>query len=394
MRHFFIDLENVRSYGLEGVLLLKPDDMVYVFYSDNANALTIPTIESLNESQANVKYIKTNYIGANAMDFQIVTLLGATIERDKTGSFYIISHDNGFKSAVKFCEGYFTGYSIITGVYANILLALNSEKGVKEPKTDNKSKNGAAAKTEGNSNKKSDNRPEKKTADNKTDMSEKDQAAGVKENASGKKKSNGKKHASQDKTEDGQAEVKTKKQGNGQAVQNEPKEEIQPEKQPENNTDNTDENQPENGKGKSGRNRRNRRRNKKTTVSTNVENNTGEMNPAEGGQAESADGSATGNTAEESEKKPGRRNRHGNGKKNSETENSEGSRQYVYNALSDFLSKSTIDMYARKIDEGIRKSQNRNELHEFFKQTYGSDEAEALYKIIASDFEDMKKSAK
>ena len=91
MRNFFIDLENVRSYGLEGVLLLRPDDMVYVFYSDNANTLTIPTIESLNESPATVKYIKTNYIGANAMDFQIVTLLGATIERDKCGSFFIIS---------------------------------------------------------------------------------------------------------------------------------------------------------------------------------------------------------------------------------------------------------------------------------------------------------------
>ena len=127
MRNFFIDLENVRSYGLEGVLLLRPDDMVYVFYSDNANTLTIPTIESLNESPATVKYIKTNYIGANAMDFQIVTLLGATIERDKCGSFLIISHDNGFKSAVRFCEGYFQNYDIVTGVYANIILALNSE---------------------------------------------------------------------------------------------------------------------------------------------------------------------------------------------------------------------------------------------------------------------------
>ncbi|MBP5532410.1 MAG: hypothetical protein J6X68_00395, partial [Lachnospiraceae bacterium] len=67
MRSFFIDLENVRSYGLEGILLLKPEDKVYVFYSDNANTLTIPTIESLNESSAQVKYIKTNYTGANAM---------------------------------------------------------------------------------------------------------------------------------------------------------------------------------------------------------------------------------------------------------------------------------------------------------------------------------------
>ena len=98
MRSFFIDLENVRSYGLEGILLLKPEDKVYVFYSDNANTLTIPTIESLNESSAQVKYIKTNYIGANAMDFQIVTLLGASIEKEQNGRFYIISHDNTWQT--------------------------------------------------------------------------------------------------------------------------------------------------------------------------------------------------------------------------------------------------------------------------------------------------------
>ena len=120
MRTFFIDLENVRSYGLEGVLLLKPDDMVYIFYSENANALTIPTIESLNESAATIKYIRTNYIGANAMDFQIVTMLGAMIEREKQGGFYIITHDNGFKSAVKFCEGYFTGTIFCSNLEASI----------------------------------------------------------------------------------------------------------------------------------------------------------------------------------------------------------------------------------------------------------------------------------
>ena len=67
--------------------------------------------------------------------------------------------------------------------------------------------------------------------------------------------------------------------------------------------------------------------------------------------------------------------------------------KYVYNALSEFLSKSTIDMYAAKIDEGIRHSANKNELHQFFKKNYGTDEAEALYKIIYSDFDKMKKEA-
>ena len=79
--------------------------------------------------------------------------------------------------------------------------------------------------------------------------------------------------------------------------------------------------------------------------------------------------------------------------KNEGSADKSGSYKYVYNALSDFLSKNTIDMYASSIDEGIRKSANRNDLHQFFKKKYGPDEAEALYKIIYSDFDKMKKEA-
>lgn len=126
MKYFFIDLENVRNEGLEGVMLLGEEDRVFIFYSDNAYTLSIPTYESINNSKAASKYIKTNYIGKNAMDFQIVSLFGAMIERQKSGEFYIVSHDNGFKSAVSFCESYFTEYSITVGVYPTILAAIKS----------------------------------------------------------------------------------------------------------------------------------------------------------------------------------------------------------------------------------------------------------------------------
>lgn len=415
MRHFFIDLENVRSYGLEGVLLLKPDDMVYVFYSDNANALTIPTIESLNESLANVKYIKTNYIGANAMDFQIVTLLGATIERDRTGSFYIISHDNGFKSAVKFCEGYFTtGYSIITGVYANILLAINSEKSDRE-----------------NGGKKSAGSSEKKASGKKTGKNQ-NAARPDKKSEAGESNAAGQKAAAE---EGGKAEraengsEKKNRKGDGkkaEAVQNE-----NDAASAETAAGEQNDSQPEGGKNKSGRSRRNRHRNKKNTASTPVEETTG-ISPEKTAASQDADvvqdaaAEAKEPAAEAAgtEKTSGRRSRSRNRRKNGEAEkheqagneqakaekakneqakpeqtgkgrvNAEGSRQYVYNALSDFLSKNTIDMYAKKIDEGIRKSANSAELHKFFKENYGNDEAEALYKIIASDFDAMKKAAK
>ena len=127
MRFFFIDLENVRSEGLEGVSSLGDTDTVFIYYSENAMNLSIPTLENLNNSRSSKKFIKTNYIGKNAMDFQIVSLFGAMIERNKGGSYYIISQDNGFRSAVSFCESYFEDYRIRCGVYPTIISAITAE---------------------------------------------------------------------------------------------------------------------------------------------------------------------------------------------------------------------------------------------------------------------------
>ncbi len=375
MRSFFIDLENVRSYGLEGILLLKPDDKVYVFYSDNANTLTIPTIESLNESSAQVKYIKTNYIGANAMDFQIVTLLGASIEKEKTGSFYIISHDNGFRSAVKFCEGYFTGYDIVTGVFANILLAINSEKNkkpeqAKQSEDAKKSNHKKSDKKSESNNKAKNNKTGKQISDNakndtasdtpdKIDETVNDTATDSSENGENNVKTNG--HRSR-RNRGRKDNNQTRK--NVTESENTAKAAVQPAAEAEEEKTEVVESK-DNGKNRS----RNHRR-KKTYDKQEEKAETAPVNTAEQKTA----GPQTKNTKQ---KEPAK----------------SGNYKYVYNALSDFLSKTTIDMYASKIDEGIKKSANRNELHEFFKKNYGTDEAEALYKIIYSDFEKMKKEA-
>ena len=136
MRFFFIDLENVRSEGLEGVGSLSDTDMVFIYYSENAMNLSIPTLENLNNSRASKKFIKTNYIGKNAMDFQIVSLFGAMIERKKEGSYYIISQDNGFRSAVSFCESYFADYGIRCGVYPTIISAITADMKAKPASRD------------------------------------------------------------------------------------------------------------------------------------------------------------------------------------------------------------------------------------------------------------------
>lgn len=127
MRHYFIDLENVRSAGLEGIVSLDESDYVHIFYSDNANSLTIPALESINSSKARVSYTKINTTGSNAMDFQIVAMLGAMIEREKTGDFFVISHDNGFKSAINFCKEFFSDYGLTVGLFASIDSSLKKD---------------------------------------------------------------------------------------------------------------------------------------------------------------------------------------------------------------------------------------------------------------------------
>ena len=424
MRSFFIDLENVRSYGLEGILLLKPEDKVYVFYSDNANTLTIPTIESLNESSAQVKYIKTNYTGANAMDFQIVTLLGASIEKERAGQFYIISHDNGFKSAVKFCEGYFTGYDIVTGVFANILLAINSENGTQkgnskqasevnnanrqntvkiQPANDeNKNSNVKVPvpddQTEQPTAKKSRNRRRKRnanaTAQNAVNQTAAENAEAVKQDAKPKEAEPANIHAATGN------DIKQARRARGKNRTRSEKKVQEKNAAAENVAvsacpDNAAISQPETGKlagnetkpvkaqdNEQGRQKNKNRRRKGR--SQNNGNNAGTNTDADVNVNASVNVNVNTNA---------NINANTNANTNNALKTGQGSYKYVYNALSDFLSKTTIDMYAAKIDEGIRKSKNKNELHEFFKKSYGSDEAEALYKIICSDFEKMKKSA-
>ena len=411
MRSFFIDLENVRSYGLEGILLLKPEDKVYVFYSDNANTLTIPTIESLNESSAQVKYIKTNYIGANAMDFQIVTLLGASIEKEQTGRFYIISHDNGFKSAVKFCEGYFTGYDIVTGVFANILLAINSEKntGLSAKKENRTNKQNSSATTNGT-----------ERGSNADDESQKDTQS--------KRRSRNRRRKSGASASADNANL-TESRDNLNNDQADPIEAF--ENVPSQSVDMTDtETEKSNSRSRSRNRRRRGRNNANAGDNDSLNKSSSDIAAAEDDDNAGAedgfmiiqasetqkdshqnsrrsrnrnnrknDGSKD-NSVNNQDKKSGDSSKNdqdkksvGNSKNNPNDVQKSSNYKYVYNALSEFLSKSTIDMYAAKIDEGIRHSANKNELHQFFKKNYGTDEAEALYKIIYSDFDKMKKEA-
>ena len=306
MRFFFIDLENVRSEGLEGVSSLSDSDMVFIYYSENAMNLSIPTLENLNNSKASKKFIKTNYIGKNAMDFQIVSLFGAMIERNRQGSYYIISQDNGFRSAVSFCESYFEDYGITCGVYPTIISAITAEmkNSIKNTPVKNKSKKQAPAPAAPAPKPAPEPVPAVPAAVQEEDE-EKTEAAPRKKSRRRRKKS------SQNRQEDVSAETVN--------------EEI-PGEDPE------------------------------------VPGKAQEKEPATDEPAPEAQGETQ--TAD----------RFG----------------YIYSILGSLLSQKTISIYAEAIDEAVAGCKNRDELHEYFRQHFGEDEGEALYKVTQGDFERMK----
>ncbi|MBQ8941035.1 MAG: hypothetical protein IJ062_04300 [Firmicutes bacterium] len=85
MDYYFIDYENVKNLGLEGIDGLSENDTVIIFYSQNANTITFETHKKLLASKANIIFEKVNIGYKNALDFQLASYLGYFI--GKTGEY-------------------------------------------------------------------------------------------------------------------------------------------------------------------------------------------------------------------------------------------------------------------------------------------------------------------
>lgn len=104
MNYYLVDYENVKSHGLDGITSLDENDVLIIFYSENADSLTFGLHRRLNESQAKISYQKVDVGTKNALDFQLATYLGYLI-RDNEGkesSYYIVTKDQGYSSLVNY----------------------------------------------------------------------------------------------------------------------------------------------------------------------------------------------------------------------------------------------------------------------------------------------------
>lgn len=102
----YVDFENVKLKGLEGLDELTEKDTLYLFYSKNAETLTVPIHESIKNSKANIETIECS-TGSNAMDFVISTLLGSHVKTDtEKTKYFIVSKDKGYQAIIDYWKDF------------------------------------------------------------------------------------------------------------------------------------------------------------------------------------------------------------------------------------------------------------------------------------------------
>ncbi len=107
MACLLIDFENEGGKALDGISFLgfSEEDEIVLFYSRHADKMTVEVHKELEALSAKKTYIKVETAFANSLDFQLSTYLGARIEKNPYGKYYIVSKDGGYESVCIFWRG-------------------------------------------------------------------------------------------------------------------------------------------------------------------------------------------------------------------------------------------------------------------------------------------------
>ncbi len=101
MATYIIDYENVSVDGMKGLSELTAEDNLYIFYSEKADRMTFDLYRRLSECRARQEFFRASVGTKNALDFQLVSILGYKVARDEKAAFVIVSRDKGFDCVVK-----------------------------------------------------------------------------------------------------------------------------------------------------------------------------------------------------------------------------------------------------------------------------------------------------
>ena len=118
MNFYLVDYENVKTPGLDGVNKLPKEDVVCIFYSENADSLTFSLHRRLNESQASIMYQKVEVGHKNALDFQLSSYLGYIIHENlaKPCDYYIVTQDKGYEVLINYWKKRRINVSLVANV--------------------------------------------------------------------------------------------------------------------------------------------------------------------------------------------------------------------------------------------------------------------------------------
>ena len=121
MNYFLIDYENVHVNGLNGISKLTENDVVIIFYSENADTLTFGMHRRINESKADIQFQRVDVKEKNALDFQLCTYLGFLIHEkmSEENFYYIVSNDGGYAVLPNYCKKFGIDLKLVSDLTKN-----------------------------------------------------------------------------------------------------------------------------------------------------------------------------------------------------------------------------------------------------------------------------------
>lgn len=95
--YYLVDYENVREGGLRGAEKLGVEDSILLFYTKNANKISL---DSLRDIRASIRILKAP-AGKQSLDMHIASMLGYLVGKtEERGNYIIVSKDNDFDTII------------------------------------------------------------------------------------------------------------------------------------------------------------------------------------------------------------------------------------------------------------------------------------------------------
>ncbi|MDE7390788.1 MAG: hypothetical protein K2M82_07605 [Lachnospiraceae bacterium] len=102
---YLIDSENIGDSWVDLTDTLKGNSRIIVFYTDNSMHISCEKVRKLMCcNQKFIKWVECHNGTKNALDFQLVTELGAMVAKGEADEYAIVSNDSGFDAVVSYWE--------------------------------------------------------------------------------------------------------------------------------------------------------------------------------------------------------------------------------------------------------------------------------------------------